>query len=60
MNKYTCWGIVAGISIFVSIVGYWLKIMHHPYAGLLLTIGLWSLAVSAGVYFYFKFSSLKK
>ena len=26
----------------------------------LLTIGLWSLAVSAGVYFYLKFMSLKK
>ena len=60
MNKYTCWGIVAGIATFVSIVGYWLKIMHHANANLLVTIGLWSLAVSAGVYFYLKFLSLKK
>jgi hypothetical protein len=60
MNKFKFWGVVAGIATFISIAGYWFKIMHHAYADLLLTIGLWSLAISAGIYFYFKFLSLKK
>jgi hypothetical protein len=60
MNKYKIWGTIAGISTFLTFFGYWAKITHQAYANTILTIGMWSLAISAGVYFYFKFLSLKK
>lgn len=60
MNKYKFWGIIAGISVFLSVAGYWTKITHQAYADRLLTIGLWSLAISGGVYVYFKFSSFNR
>ena len=59
MNKYNYWGIIAGIAMFLTIVGYWAKITHQSYAGKVLTVGMWLLAVSAAVYIYFKFVSLK-
>jgi hypothetical protein len=59
MNKYKYWGVIAAIAVFLTVVGYWSKITHQSYADKILTIGMWSLAVSAAAYVYFKFSSLK-
>jgi hypothetical protein len=55
MNKYKFWGIIAGLSSFLSVFGYWAKVTHKSYADILFAIGMWLLAVSAGVYVYFKF-----
>jgi hypothetical protein len=60
MNKYRYWGILAAIATFLTVFGYWAKITHQAYADKLLTIGMWTLAVTAAVYVYFKFVSLKK
>jgi hypothetical protein len=59
MNKYKFWGVAAGIATFLTVVGYWAKITHQAYADKVLTIGMWTLAVTAAVYVYFKFISLK-
>ena len=59
MNKYKFWGIVSGIATFVSIFGAWAKLTHQNFADNLLTIGLWTLAISQSVYIYFKFVALK-
>ncbi len=59
MNKYKYWGVIAGIAAFLTIVGYWAKITHQSYADKVFTVGMWLLAVSAAVYIYFKFVSLK-
>lgn len=60
MNKFKFFGAFAGISVFVTVFGYWAKITHQAYADKTLTIGLWSLAISGGVYAYFKFANLTK
>jgi hypothetical protein len=60
MNKYRYWGILAAIATFLTVFGYWAKITHQAYADKLLTIGMWTLAVTAAVYVYFKFIALKK
>lgn len=59
MTKHTFWGITGGLSFFAAVVGYWTKITHQAYADTVLTIGMWALAVSGGVYVYLKFSSIK-
>ena len=59
MGKYNYWGIIAGIAMFLTIIGYWAKITHQSYADKVLAAGMWLLAVSAAVYIYFKFVSLK-
>ncbi len=58
MNKYKIWGVIAGLSVFLSIFGYWAKITHQAYANKVITIGMWMLAVCAGLYVYFKVSTL--
>jgi len=60
MNRFKFFGVFAGLSIFVTIFGYWAKITHQAYADKTLTIGMWSLAVCAGVYAYFMFANLTK
>jgi hypothetical protein len=60
MNKYNYWGIASGIATFLTIFGYWAKITHQSYADKVLTIGMWTLAVTAAVYVYFKFIKLQK
>jgi len=60
MNKYKFWGTIAGISTFLTVFGYWAKITHQVYADNVLMIGMWSLAVSAGIYVYFKFINFNK
>jgi hypothetical protein len=59
MNKFKCFGVIAGLALFLSIIGFWAKITHQAYADKILTIGMWTLAVSAAIYVYFKFTSLK-
>ena len=59
MNKFNFLGIVAGAATFLTIFGYWAKVTHQAYADKILTIGMWTLAVSATVYVYFKVISLK-
>ena len=58
MHKF--WGFIAGIAAFLTIFGFWAKITHQYYADIIFTIGMWALAVSAGVASYFVFTSLKK
>lgn len=60
MNKYKIWGIIAALSTFLTIFGYWAKITHQAYADKVLAIGMWALAVSGAVYVYLKFSRFKK
>ena len=60
MNRYKFFGTIAGLAIFLTIFGYWAKITHQAYADTILTIGMWTLAVCAGVYVYFMFSNFKK
>jgi len=60
MDKYKFWGLILGISIFLSVFGYWAKVTHQSYADKTFRIGMWSLAVTAGVYGYLKFIALKK
>ncbi|WP_462250812.1 GldL-related protein [Ferruginibacter sp.] len=50
---------VSGIATFVTIFGAWAKLTHQYFADNLLTIGLWTLAISQSVYIYFKFVALK-
>lgn len=59
MNKFKYFGVIAGLALFLSIIGFWAKITHQAYAEKILTIGMWTLAVSGAIYVYFKFSSLK-
>jgi hypothetical protein len=59
MNKYNFWGIVTAIALFLTVFGMWAKITHQAYAERMLTIGMWTLAVSLGVYGYLKFMALK-
>ncbi|MEP7255606.1 MAG: hypothetical protein ABI666_07500 [Ferruginibacter sp.] len=59
MNKFRYLGIVAGADTFLTIFGYWAKITHQAYADKILTIGMWTLAISAAVYVYLKVSSLQ-
>ena len=54
------WGFIAGIAAFLTILGFWAKITHQLYADTILTIGMWALAVCAGVLAYFVFVNLKK
>jgi hypothetical protein len=58
MNRFKTLGIITGMATFLSIFGYWAKITHQPYADSVLKIGLWSLAVSAGLYVFVKVSRL--
>ena len=58
MHKFC--GLIAGIATFLTIFGFWAKITHQLYADTILTIGMWALAVCAGVFVYFTFTSLKK
>ena len=58
MHKF--WGLIAGIAAFLTIFGFWAKITHQFYADMVLTIGMWTLAVCASVLAYFVFISLKK
>ena len=51
MHKF--WGFIAGIAAFLTIFGFWAKITHQCYADIILTIGMWALAVCAGVASYF-------
>lgn len=60
MNKFKIFGIIGGVAVFLSIVGFWAKITHQAYADKVLTTGMWTLAVCAAVYVYVKFLSLKK
>lgn len=60
MKKFKFFGAFAGLSVFASIFGYWAKITHQAYADKTFAIGMWSLAVSAGVYAYFMFDNLNK
>jgi hypothetical protein len=60
MNKFRYFEAIAALAVFLTIFGYWAKITHQAYADKVLRIGMWSLAVSAAVYVYFKFRSLKK
>ena len=60
MNWYKFFGVIGGISIFLTIFGFWAKLTHQAYADKILTIGMWSLAVCAGIYVYFMFTHLRK
>ncbi len=60
MNRFKLLGVIAGVAIFLTIFGYWAKITHQAYADKTLTVGMWSLAVSAGIYVYFMFANLTK
>ena len=60
MKKFKFFGAVSAVAIFLTIFGYWAKITHQAYADITLTIGMWSLAVCAGVYVYFVFANLTK
>jgi len=60
MNMHKIWGLIAGIAAFLTIFGFWAKITHQCYADTVLTIGMCTLAVCAGVLAYFVFISLKK
>lgn len=60
MNKFRFFGIIGGAAIFLTIFGSWAKITHQSYADKTLTIGMWTLAVCAGVYVYFMFANLTK
>ncbi len=59
MNFYRYFAILAGLSVFLSIFGYWAKITHQSYAGKIFAAGMWSLAICAAIYVYLKISSLK-
>ena len=58
MNKFKTLGIIAGMATFLTIFGYWAKITHQAYADSVLKIGMWTLAVSAGLYVFVKVSKL--
>jgi hypothetical protein len=60
MNRYIFFGVIAGIATFLTIFGYWAKITHQAYADKTLTIGLWTLAICAGIYVYLIISNGKK
>ena len=60
MNKYSFFGLLAGIATFLTIFGYWAKLTHQSYADKTLAIGMWSLAISGAIYVYFKFIRLRK
>ena len=60
MNRFKLFGVISGIAIFLTIFGYWAKITHQAYADKILTIGMWSLAVCAGIYVYYMFANLRK
>jgi hypothetical protein len=47
------------MSAFLSVFGFWAKITHKSYADILLAVGMWLLAISAGIYIYFKFLRLR-
>lgn len=60
MNKYRIFGVIGGMAIFLTVFGYWAKITHQAYADSLLKIGMWTLAISAGLYVYAKVSRFAK
>ena len=60
MKKFKFFGVCSGLSVFLTIFGYWAKITHQAYADKTLTTGMWSLAVCAGVYAYLIFANLSK
>lgn len=60
MNRFKFFGVLTGLSIFATIFGFWAKLTHQAYADKTLTIGMWSLAVCAGIYGYFMFANLRK
>ena len=57
-NRY--FGIIAAISVFLTIFGYWAMLTHQSYAANVFTAGMWSLAVCTAIYIYIKISSVKK
>ena len=60
MNKFKFLGAIAGISVFLTIFGAWSKLLHQAHADTVLTIGMWSLAVSAAILVYLNVSETKK
>jgi hypothetical protein len=60
MNKFKFIGIAAGISTFLIIFGAWAKITHQAYADKVMTIGMWTFAVSAAIWVYLLVSGSRK
>ena len=60
MIKYKLFGVMGGIAVFLTIFGAWAKITHQAYAGKVITIGMWMLAVCGAIYVYLKFTNFKK
>lgn len=60
MIKFKTFGVLAGLSVFVTIFGFWAKLTHQAYADNTLKIGMWSLAICAGIYTYFMVINLRK